>query len=110
MGNIVLKIKKLLALIMKKISTNLLENNNLKEEKEKKIEITNNGNMKLILTGLIDDLDDDTIEKLKSYNGTIFFNDYTGKYWIMDFEINNHWFESKDIDLVKNEIVFYVFK
>lgn len=66
--------------------------------------------MKLILTGLIDDLDDDTIEKLKSYNGTIFFNGYTGKYWIMDFEINNHWFESKDIDLVKNEIVFYVFK
>ena len=95
---------------MKKISANMLENNNLKEEKEKKIEIINNGNMKLILTGLIDDLDDDTIEKLKSYNGIIFFNGYTGKYWIMDFEINNHWFESKDIDLVKNEIVFYVFK
>ncbi|WP_033056160.1 hypothetical protein, partial [Clostridium botulinum] len=43
----------------------------------------------------------DTIEKLKAYNDSIFFNDLSGKYWIFDFEINDIWFEEKDMDYVE---------
>lgn len=51
----------------------------------------------------------DTIEGLKNYKDTIFFNDLNGSYWMTDFSINGTWFEVKKIDTVEKNIELIAF-
>ena len=74
------------------------------------VEIKNDYGFKLTLTGEVEKLNNEIIEGLKKYNDTIYFNDLDSNNWMFDFKINNLWFSSKNIDLVKKEIVFEVFQ
>jgi hypothetical protein len=49
------------------------------------------------------------IEQLKDFKEVIFFNDLSGKHWIFDFKIKNVWFEAKNINCCKMQILLNAF-
>jgi hypothetical protein len=78
--------------------------------KEATTTVENDFNWKLTLEGDLNLLDANIIEKLKSYNYTIYFNDIDWYYWMMDFEINDVWFSTnKSIDIVKRTMTLEVY-
>jgi len=89
--------------------TDLIEGN--EEFKTSTMAIKNNFDWVLTLTDNLHLLDSDTIEKLKYYNDTIFWNDLECYYWIMDFKINDTWFSAnQSIDTAKKIMTLEVFK
>ncbi|MDU3410056.1 hypothetical protein [Clostridium sp.] len=73
------------------------------------MKVKNNYGYELNLVGAVEKIDNGIIEKLKQYDDTIYFNDLDSNYWMFDFKINDLWFSSKNIDLVKNKITLEVF-
>lgn len=57
----------------------------------------------LKVKGLI--LNKKTINELKSYNFTIYWDNLECYYWVFDFKINNIWFSSYKIDM-NNKIIY----
>lgn len=63
-----------------------------------------------ILTGNLDLLNEDIIEKLKKEKISIFFNDITADHWIFDFCIDDVWFEGiKVLPDNEHKIILNVF-
>lgn len=54
-------------------------------------------------------LTEEIVEMLKKYNATIYHNDLESYYWIFDFQLNNVWFESLNINLCTNTIILKAF-
>lgn len=71
--------------------------------------IVNNYGWKLTLTGNTELLTEETIEKLKTYSDTIYFNDTSARYWMFDFKIDGLWFETVHIDMCTEEMEINVF-
>lgn len=65
--------------------------------------------MKINYTGSIEKLNDEIIKEVENSSHTIYWSDSTCKHWIFDFKIKNVWFESTNIDMVKDEITLNVF-
>lgn len=87
----------------------LIEDNN--EFKGILVTIKNNYDWKLTLIGNLNLLDSETIDELKKYNDTIFWNDADCYYWMMDFKINDTWFSANQlIDTAKKTMTLEVFQ
>ena len=54
-------------------------------------------------------LTEEIIEMLMKYNTTIYHNDLESYYWIFDFQLNNVWFESLNINLCTNIMILKAF-
>lgn len=72
--------------------------------------IQNKYGFTLHLSGDTQLLTDDTIEKLKDYDDTIFWNDSKCEHWMFDFKINDVWFEVREIDMSKQVMKINAFQ
>lgn len=72
--------------------------------------ILNNKDYKFILTGEISLLDSEIIDKLKEVEFTVYWNDLECYYWTYDFEINEVWFSSSQIDNNNKIITLDIFQ